>query len=69
MLRSHFTYGGHGIAGVDLEAATLIEAISEAGRGFPAQSNGEWLGGFEIWMGACLLHVTSEPPVSAQPQA
>jgi hypothetical protein len=62
MFRSHFTYGGHVIAGIDLKACTLEDAIKEAQRGFAEHSNVGWLGGFEIWKGFYLLHVTPDRP-------
>ena len=62
MYRCHFTHDGHIIAGIDLVAGTLEDAISEAPRGFAEHSHLEWLGGFEIWKGSCLLHVTPGGP-------
>jgi hypothetical protein len=69
MYRCHFTHGGHIVAGLDLEAGTLAEAISEAELGFAKQLNVERLGGFEIWKGSCLLHVMLNRSTSAGPPA
>jgi hypothetical protein len=62
MYRCHFTYAGHIVAGVDLEARSLAGAIWEAKLGFKEQSIVGWRGGFEIWS-SCLLHVTPDRPV------
>jgi hypothetical protein len=64
MYRCHFTHGGHVIAGIDLSAGTLAEAISEAQLGFAEQSDVGWLGGFEIWEGSSLLQVTPDWPTA-----
>jgi hypothetical protein len=63
MYRCHFTHAGHIVAGVDLEARSLAEAIWEAKLGFEEQSIVGWRGGFEIWKGSRLLHVTPDRPV------
>jgi hypothetical protein len=64
MYRCRFTCGGHVVAGIDLEAGTLEEAVLEAQRGFAERFHDEPHGGFEIWSGPHLLHVTLERPAS-----
>jgi hypothetical protein len=62
MYRCHFTHAGHIVAGTNLEARSLAGAIWEARLGFEEQVMVGWLGGFEIWRGSCLLHVTPDRP-------
>jgi hypothetical protein len=55
MYRSHFTNNGHIVAGRDLGALDLDEAISEATKLLSENGQSEGWEGLEIWAGATLV--------------
>jgi hypothetical protein len=56
MYRCHFTYNGRIVAGEDLLAGSLEEAIREGKSKLAGPSDTEPTNGFEIWNGVQLLH-------------
>jgi hypothetical protein len=58
MYRCHFTWNGRVVAGDDLDAVALDEAIREARNKFAERTPVESLDGFEIWFAASLLYMS-----------
>jgi hypothetical protein len=56
MYRCHFTQRNHIVAGENLRATTLVEAIEEAEKIFAARRQTDGVDGFEIWTGTNLLY-------------
>jgi hypothetical protein len=55
MYRSHFTNDGHIVAGRDLSALDLDDAITEATKLLSEKGQSEGWEGVEIWTGATLV--------------
>jgi hypothetical protein len=58
MYRCHFTRNGRIVAGDELDADALEEAIQEAWSKLTGRGRAESVDGFEIWQGAQLLHAS-----------
>jgi hypothetical protein len=62
MYRCHFTQRNRIVAGEDLWATTLVEAIEEAEKIFAARRQADGVDGFEIWAGTNLLYSSLGQP-------
>jgi hypothetical protein len=60
MYRCHFTCKGRIVAGADLSASALEQAIHEAQTMLAEGTRAGAIDGFEIWQGAYLLHAAEE---------
>ncbi len=56
MYRCHFTFGGHIVAGEDLLATTLDQAIAEAQAMLVEKPAVDHPTGFEIWIRSTLVY-------------
>lgn len=69
MYRCHFTYNGRIVAGDDLVAHDLDDAVQEAEVRLSIRAQAAEIDGFEIWRGSELLHAFTDPSAAPRPAA